>query len=217
MTYTDPRIELYEESIKLAKEYINRAEATLDRAWELDPLSWGNAGVWIGATLYYARRYEDAIRSLARLSEKVPDQYDPHAYLAASYVLSGRQELAVQHARRALDLHEAERYSVEPTVSVRLFRATILATVGQEAEARDILADALRLRESEHVSAGYLALVHVRLGELNTAFAWLETARKERDSWLFVLQDPLWDPIRDDPRFRAFLATLNLPEDLGSS
>ena len=29
MSYTDPRIELYEESIKLAKEYINRAEATL--------------------------------------------------------------------------------------------------------------------------------------------------------------------------------------------
>jgi hypothetical protein len=106
---------------------------------------------------------------------------------------------------------------VEPTVSVRLFLATILATVGQEAEARDILTEALRLRESEHVSAGYLALVHVRLGELEAAFEWLDTAREERDSWLFQLQDPMWDPIRADPRFRAFLTTLNLPEDVGSA
>ena len=34
MTYTDPRIELYKESIKLAKEYIDRAEATLMRCGE---------------------------------------------------------------------------------------------------------------------------------------------------------------------------------------
>jgi TolB-like protein len=199
---------------------IGEHESAVDhaqRAWELDPLSWGSSGIWVGATLYHARRYEDAIRSLARLSEQVPGEYDPHSFLAISYALSGRPELAVQHARRAVQLHEAERYSVEPTVSVRLFLATILATVGQEAEARDILTEALRLRESEHVSAGYLALVHVRLGELEAAFEWLDTAREERDSWLFQLQDPMWDPIRADPRFRAFLTTLNLPEDVGSA
>ncbi|MCK5433211.1 MAG: hypothetical protein KAJ03_10720 [Gammaproteobacteria bacterium] len=34
MSYTDPRIELYKDSIKLAKEYIDRAEATLMRCGE---------------------------------------------------------------------------------------------------------------------------------------------------------------------------------------
>ena len=36
---------------------------------------------------------------------------------------------------------------------------------------------------------------------------WLEKAHDERSGWILELPaDPVWDPIRKDPRFAAFLA-----------
>jgi hypothetical protein len=54
----------------------------------------------------------------------------------------------------------------------------------------------------------------VGLGENEQAFDWLEKAYETNNSWLFQLQDPIWDPLRDDPRFEDLLRRLNLPVQL---
>lgn len=47
------------------------------------------------------------------------------------------------------------------------------------------------------------ALVHGGLGDKDQAIAWLEKAYKERSDFLLVLRvDPLFDPLRSDPRFQ---------------
>jgi hypothetical protein len=46
------------------------------------------------------------------------------------------------------------------------------------------------------------------------ALAWLEKAVRLRDSGLAALKvDPLLDPLRNEPRFRAIQIALNFPPD----
>ncbi len=54
---------------------------------------------------------------------------------------------------------------------------------------------------------------YANLGRNDEAFQWFERAYSEYDSWMFSLQYADIDTIRDDPRFEALLAKLNLPID----
>jgi TolB-like protein/Tfp pilus assembly protein PilF len=58
-----------------------------------------------------------------------------------------------------------------------------------------------------------VAQAHASRNERQEALEWLERAYDARDSDLqFVRNDPLLRSIRQDPRFRAFLRKMNLPE-----
>ena len=45
------------------------------------------------------------------------------------------------------------------------------------------------------------------------AMKWLNIAYEKKEAQLvFMGVDPLWDPIRDDPRFQDLLHRMNFPE-----
>jgi hypothetical protein len=52
-----------------------------------------------------------------------------------------------------------------------------------------------------------MALVYAGLGQHDSAFAWLEKAYEVRDVHLVFVaaQDPKWDDLREDPRFRRLV------------
>ncbi len=51
------------------------------------------------------------------------------------------------------------------------------------------------------------------VGDKELALVWLDRAYKERSSWLPEINvDPVWDNLRDDPRFKDLLKRMNLPE-----
>ena len=74
-----------------------------------------------------------------------------------------------------------------------------------------MLATASEMRREKYVSAYQIASVYAALGEREKAFAWLETAVRERDSWMNLLKvDPRLDPLRTDARFPQFLQRAGL-------
>jgi hypothetical protein len=57
-------------------------------------------------------------------------------------------------------------------------------------------------------NAFYIAMVHAALRDRDEALRWLERALAERSDGFIVFARvvPWFDPLRDDPRFKAMLA-----------
>jgi serine/threonine protein kinase len=72
----------------------------------------------------------------------------------------------------------------------------------------------LRWLELENASSNpntyHLAEIHAHLGEFDAAFEWLEKAYAERNQMENLIFDECWDPLRDDPRFKALLKRVGL-------
>jgi hypothetical protein len=57
-----------------------------------------------------------------------------------------------------------------------------------------------------------LAIIYVGLKEKDQAFAWLDKTLEERDFLALsnLKLDPLWDPLRSDPRFADLMRLIGL-------
>ena len=122
------------------------------------------------------------------------------AYLRLSQQLN--EQLALQRERIA---HDPER--------VAAFERG-LAEGGYEGAQRGI-ADVLAARylDSGRGHEVGIALRYQDAGDNDRAIDWLEKAYEEHDPSLPYLGNPLYDPLRSDPRFQALLRRMNLPED----
>ncbi len=93
----------------------------------------------------------------------------------------------------------------------------LYALTGANAEAQDCLKRLVDIARDDPAEGGYskMARIHMALGEQEKALDYLEKG----DFWIVggpgkgIAQNPLWDPLRSDPRFQALLQKLNLPED----
>ncbi len=91
--------------------------------------------------------------------------------------------------------------------------ATHVLSREDENQALEILGEYEREEKRSYVSPYNIAAVYVGLNERDKALEYLEKAFEERTCALaFVKVEPLWDPIRPDPRFQDLLRRMNFPE-----
>jgi serine/threonine-protein kinase len=60
--------------------------------------------------------------------------------------------------------------------------------------------------------AAYIAAIHAYRGEKDTAFQWLQRAVDERQRTLAMRTEPLYDNLRDDPRWQRVLEQVGLSD-----
>ena len=180
------------------------AIAEMKEARSLDPLSPRINANLGGVVLYEARQYQPAIQELRKALELFPNDAAANGFLARALFAVGRHREAIEQSRHALTLVPGAPPSTE--------LARLLARAGQQREARQIIAQAIKAREhGQYVSAPGLAAAYAALGQKDQAFAWLQKGYAEHDTdmeWLRVAQ--AFDPLRSDPRFTAFLRKMNL-------
>jgi tetratricopeptide (TPR) repeat protein len=152
--------------------------------------------------LYFARRYDEAIHEYEKNLEMNPDDVYTRLYLGWAYLKANQFAEAVAQLEKWVD--PTGRRRVGPL-------AHAYVSAGRIIEAQELLDELLGLPNTELFFPGDISLVYTALGEKDIAFAWLDKAADAFDSRLFQLQDPLWDPLRDDPRFKSLLRRLNLP------
>ena len=167
------------------------------RAVELDPLSGGAVGN-LGALYAYAREYERAVEQFQAALALEPDDVITLANLVIVYSRMGRHAEAVEAAERALAL--GPEFDWAQTAAAYAY-----ARAGRRDEAEQLLA-ALPGEEF------YLrATVETGLGDADAAFALLERAVEVKDDAVADLgMDPVFDPLRDDPRMDRLLERLGL-------
>ena len=167
----------------------------IKRAQELDPLSL-IINTALGQHYYLNRRYDEAIEQLRKTLEMDPTFIHARGYLGMAYLKRGMYEDAIKEIEKGRGLSD----NFSPPIVVVL-RGYIYAVSGKRAEAQKILKDLIELRKRRHVSAPHIALIYAGLGESDQAFAWLETAYKEKELGFGWLNDPSLDSLRSDPRF----------------
>jgi serine/threonine protein kinase/Tfp pilus assembly protein PilF len=158
----------------------------------------------LGWLNYYARRPEAAADQLQRALAMDPTSEENHRILGLVRTQQERYEEAAAAFREAIAGASESAYA-------RGALARALAFAGRTGEARALLAELQEDSRRRYVSPVALATANIALGNADEAFRWIEQARVERRGWLAYLRvEPIFDPIRGDPRFAELLAAMRL-------
>jgi serine/threonine protein kinase/Flp pilus assembly protein TadD len=183
-----------------------RAMTEAKRAQELDPLNLDTAANLAGV-LWCSRRYDEAIAQYRAGLELSPNNFNLQMELGYTLLTKGVFEQAISEIKKNL--------SMSPSNSVLLSDLGIAyARSGRTSQAIQIL-NALeeRRKRGEPIKPFMLAGLYRDVGDKDRALDWLEKGVEERDDWLVWLYvDPLFDPLRSEPRFQAVLKRVGLPE-----
>jgi adenylate cyclase len=180
----------------------DEAVAQSRKAVELDSLS-PLMNIDLGYWLYCARRFDEAIAQ-ARKTLVLDPNY-AWAHLTLGWSLHWKGDAA--GALAALQM--AQSLDPDPW-NIGSF-GYALAVSGEREKARQILRDFETLAKQRYVAPGASMVVYLGLGEKDKALDWLEKCYADRDPRLWFLKvDPVYDNLRDEPRFQAVLKKVGL-------
>ncbi len=174
---------------------------------ELDPFS-PAANQGLAFTYIRARRYREAIEQLKKALELYPNDYQAHWMLSWVYALMGAHQEARHYADKALALSP----SPDDTVLLAVV-GWVYGVTGMRSEASRLLSQLSRLATQAYVDPIFPATVVVGLGDKDRAIELIRSSVTQRSPAVARLKvEPMWDPLRDDPRFQSLLRRLNFPE-----
>jgi len=172
-------------------------------ALELDPSSL-SVRRGLGWLYYYTRRYESAQYHLQRAIAMNPTAEDTYRILGLVLTQAGAYDEAERAFREAITLSPDLSYA---TAGV----AHVLALRGRRREAEALLAELEARARDRYVSPVAFCIGHLGLRNIDQVFFWLERAYEDRRGWLTYLKvDPIFDPVKDDPRFAEFVRRMKL-------
>jgi tetratricopeptide (TPR) repeat protein len=152
--------------------------------------------------LYFARRYDDAIKECREALALEENFFRAHLFIGLAYEQKGMYAEAIAEYKKALSLAEG---NVETLASL----AHVHAASGNRREAQQILNKLNDLSKQRRVDPYFVALVHLGLGQKDQAFEFLEKAVEERSIMLLWFKiEPRLDSIRSDARYEDILRRL---------
>ena len=182
------------------------AKAEMRAALELNPVSY-NLLADMGQYLYFSRDYDEAERYCFKALEIYPEFSFAYGHLHSIYLKTGQFEKAVAAVARADQIngafaHDRSKGHDPSEEHLKVFR---------ERGIKGYLD--YRLPDSETNPATFYvhAVKNAFLGENDKALDYLEKAADRRIFLLvFVKADPVFDNLRDEPRYRAVLRKMGL-------
>jgi tetratricopeptide (TPR) repeat protein len=178
--------------------------AEMRRAEELDPLS-PIIGTNLGDMLVHARRYDEAIAQYKRVLVRDPNFAYAHRALGWAYGSKGMYDGAIVETRAAMVLREGS--------SAKGYLGLWLAKSGKRDETVKLLGEIKQESARTYVQGYTIALIYLALGVKEEALNYLEQHMLSRaETANTYATAPELDELRSEPRFKAMLKRMNLPE-----
>ena len=183
----------FQESIALSK-----------KAVRLEPTPGYKIG--LGSMYYFAHDFVELKKGMEEIISEEPEFAQGYDWLGMAYIQLKEYEKSI------------EVYEKSASLSGRL--AEILGgpghaygIAGKEKKARQILDELINYSLKYYIPPVQIAFVYAGLGDDEKVFELLERAYKER-SWelIFMREEPWFDYLRTDIRFKEFVARLKFPE-----
>ncbi|HKW34292.1 MAG TPA: protein kinase [Candidatus Acidoferrum sp.] len=172
------------------------------KAQELDPLSL-IINTSLGWQLYLARQNEAAADQLHKVLEMDAKFAPARRLLEVVYAQMGKQKDAVAEREKILSL------SGSPELAASIEED--FAKSGYKGVLQSWLDGLTEISKHDYVSPYSIAQAYMRIGEKQKVFEWLQKAYQEHDSGLVsVAVEPMFEPVRSDPRFRDLLSRTRL-------
>jgi serine/threonine protein kinase/tetratricopeptide (TPR) repeat protein len=184
---------------------LEEALAENQQAVKLDPLSL-TINRNLGWVFYLARQYDQAIEQLRKTLEMDPNFVLVHLTLGQAYVQKSMYQQAIAECEKELAISPHNPYALSGL-------GYAYAVAGRRVEAQKVLDKLNGLSKQKYVAAVSKVGIYVGLGERNTAVEWLEKAYEDRSigsTFSRIKLDPIFDPLRSDPRFVDLLHRINL-------
>jgi len=173
-----------------------------ERARQLDPLSLIIASDY-GATLYYSRQYDRAIAQF-----KVVREMDPNFSRAALIFEPYVQKGMFAEAEAVIEDHgqyDGRWYLAN--------RAYVYGRAGRLDEAGQQIKKLLQVNQHQPMDPIVMVEAYAGVGDNEQTLVWLEKAYAQHSNGLTALKvDPVYDPLRGDPRFQRLLAQVGLAQ-----
>lgn len=168
------------------------ALAWVERGRELDPL--GSADT-VGFLLIMARSYDESIREYRSVLAVHPEYTNARWGLGFALIVNHQTDQAIAELEKTVAMMNRSPGSLD-------MLATAYAYAGRRQDALTLINELKRRRQRGYVPAGAFIKTYLALGDYDQAFFWCDEAYKEQSAILqWIKVDPLFDPVRNDPRF----------------
>jgi len=183
----------FEDGIRLMKQSV-----------ELEPLS-AHYQYCLGVLFMNARQYNEAIHELQKVLDLDSTSFGVGGMLLRCYYLKGEYDKALDEAHRLAQKRPDNRVGEQ----VRL--GHIYASMGRQDDARKCISQLYQM--VGRVDPGVFAQLYARLGERDSAFAWLDKAYQDHSGYVFYIKvTPEFDSLRSDRRYMELLRKLGFSE-----
>jgi Flp pilus assembly protein TadD len=212
------------------------SDRELRRALELSPSS-ANAHQYLGFSLLKQGSLDDALqealqaRALDPLSSIIAREVALTYYLKRNYskafellrqadelgpAMSTQWEIGmyIQNGSFGDALAELSKAQNERKTDPILIFSTgmVYAAQGRRAEALRVVKELEAMSGPNLDEAHWIAKIYSTINERETALDWLEQGFVAGAIGGFYKDEPVWDPIRNDPRFTNLLKRMNVPQ-----
>jgi adenylate cyclase len=180
----------------------------VQRAVELDPLSSRFNLNW-ARILFFIRQYDRAIDQFRTTLELDPNYAVPHEWLGYAYEKKGMQREAIAEWSKALNLSGAgeEASILDHAYASSGFQAAVQALAQKRLDQFKE-----RTARDQYVAAVEFVTAYMRLRDKQQAFVWLAKAAGERNRFALEIKiNPIFDPLRTDPRFDKLIGHILQP------
>ena len=190
----------------------HREEAILHgrEAVRLDPLG-PHAHRTLSFSLTMARQFDEGLEVARKALELEP------SYVPANWAIAFAHAGLGNHADVVRACQEGRIHAAEDTI-LQAWQGWADGKLGERQEGRSVLGQLEQRRREGYYPAILMAICCEGLGDTSQAIDWVIRAEDDRDGLCWTLnQWFVFDPLRDDPRFKALLRRMNFPETEGTS